>query len=290
MENFIVLAFTLSVLVMTSRAQNDFHDYTVDRLGGTVELRCNDTVPPHVYPNNSYTKSWMLPNLTILYEQNNAKYQVSNLSLVVKDVYQPDFGLYHCMLWTPDNKYFLVRLGLNAEGPYHENLWLKYDMNTYIALGAAGGFLVLTLALIIIYRFRYIPPKGSDDDSSSKSGSDNKGFEVQKEPSLRRDSDDGRRNVANKKSVDDDEKSDGAGVSHHDNPTFSTDYEVPVVTGTIRQYENHIDHSDNEIPKDHSHHMDDSDCEDRKDHDDQKDTARNKDGDGSDSDSSETSL
>jgi len=150
------------VYVMTAVvAQDFFHDYKIDRLGGSVEMHCNNTSEQSMErPNNSIPVSWMLrnPKLKII-DTSIERFELTNdmWTLVVSDIVQADLGQYHCMLMDEDQNYYLVTVGINVKGPYFTNMWDKYWMNTIIAFASMIGFLLLACLAFILYRHRYIP-------------------------------------------------------------------------------------------------------------------------------------
>ena len=54
--------------------------------------------------------------------------------MTIFQVNKQDFGIYHSMMKTPEDKWYLIKLGLNVRGPYYKDLWEKYKMNTIIGL------------------------------------------------------------------------------------------------------------------------------------------------------------
>jgi len=116
----------------------------------------------------------MLPNLTVLYTS-NGRFEITDdkLALTVHNVTVDDIGQYHCMLMLPGVQEwagcYLARLGLNAQGPYFEDLWDKYELNTIIGLASGFGFLAAAVATMLIYHFRYIDEQDETKSSSAKS-------------------------------------------------------------------------------------------------------------------------
>jgi len=149
-----ILSFFL-LLVCNVAAQDSFVDTTIDRLGTTQRLHCSNVSESLIYPNDSIPNAWMLPDLSVL-TMPGGKHDFENekWTLIVRNVSQNDLGLYHCMMITPSQDWFLVRLGLNANGPYYENQWEIYELNTIIGLCAAGGFMLIVLAIYLAYRLK----------------------------------------------------------------------------------------------------------------------------------------
>jgi len=142
-------------------SQDDFLDTKIDGLGSNSILHCTNFTSNKAYPNDSLPEAWMLPDFTILYNVTGGpgdrfRMEDNGWSLSISSVEASDIGLYHCMMKTPADEWFLVKLGLNAKGPYYEDLWEKYKLNTIIGLSAAGGFLLL-VGLVYLAQ-RYLPP------------------------------------------------------------------------------------------------------------------------------------
>ena len=155
---------------------DDWEDYynfpviEVDQVGYNITLNCNDST----YPNNSYPVAWILPTFEILENgTSNNKYEMSAdaMELTIFDTGTDDFGLYHCMMRYPDEdnsieEWYLVKIGINTQGPYFEDLWEKYQTNTYIGIVAFFGFLFVCLCIWLIWHFRYIPPQEAFDETT----------------------------------------------------------------------------------------------------------------------------
>jgi len=153
---------------LCSARRDDLTDYTVYQLGVTTTLWCNESVQykeniGNDWPNGTLPESWMLPNLTIIYVSTD-RFEItdSKWALTVNNITINDLGQYHCMLRANDT-WLLARLGLNAQGPYFEDLWNKYELNTIIGLSSGFGFLALAIATMLVYHFRYISPLDEDD-------------------------------------------------------------------------------------------------------------------------------
>lgn len=153
--------------------RDDLTDYKVNRLGVSQTLWCNESVQYYEAPNDTVPISWMLPNLTVL-ASSAGKFSISDdsWSLQVNNITRDDLGQYHCMLRIKYNEtelsdWYLARLGLNAQGPYFEDLWDKYETNTIIGIAAGFGFLALALGAMLVWHFRYIPPPEEEDDKQN---------------------------------------------------------------------------------------------------------------------------
>jgi hypothetical protein len=163
---FLLLLLTLMSSPIPSEGEREFYDVQILDLGQTAQLYCNESKEYPNAPNMSQPIAWMLPNLTIL-DQSKDRFQLTmdNLTLEVVNVTKEDLGLYHCMLTAENVTWYLCRAGLNAGGPYFEDLWAKYDLNTIIGISAFFGFLALAIATWLLYHFRYIDPDKVERES-----------------------------------------------------------------------------------------------------------------------------
>jgi hypothetical protein len=172
---FALLVAAAVCLSFCSARRDDLFDYKISELGGTVMMRCNDSVQYRDAPNDTWPWSWMLPNLTVL-ESSWGRFEItdSRWSFTVHNVTIDDLGQYHCMMRIYVNEtptdWYLGRLGLNAQGPYFQDLWDKYELNTIIGLSSGFGFLALAIGTMLVYHFRYISPPDEEDESKSSSG------------------------------------------------------------------------------------------------------------------------
>jgi hypothetical protein len=170
------VAFCLLVLPsFISGKRDDLTDYKIKKLGESATLWCNESVQiSDAPPNDTFIPvSWMLPNLTVL-SASSGKFNVSEdkWSLHVNDVTRAEIGQYHCMLRRMLNEtyftgWYLARLGLNAQGPYFEDLWDKYETNTIIGISAGFGFLALAIGAMLVWHFRYESPPDDEDDKQT---------------------------------------------------------------------------------------------------------------------------
>lgn len=153
MQKFHILVVIVVSFAWFSTCQDEFYDTVISDIGTTDRLYCGNVTEDFTYPNDSIPEAWMLPNLTVL-EDGRGKYQLEDnkWTLRIENIQASDLGLYHCMMKTPESEWFLVRLGLNARGPYYANLWDEYELNTIIGLSAAGGFLVIVGVFYLIDR------------------------------------------------------------------------------------------------------------------------------------------
>lgn len=167
MKHSVVIAATLLLVAIfvgdVAHAQDEFYDAKIESEYTDVSLYCSNTT--YLPVNDSNPVSWMLPDLTVIYHS-TGRFNITNdnWTLTIRSATKDDLGQYHCLLPVAGGSdFYLVRLGLNAEGPYFQDLWEKYMWNTIIALSASGGFALLSLCLYLIDRFRYREPKRDED-------------------------------------------------------------------------------------------------------------------------------
>lgn len=180
---YVTLAILLNVAMQTylcrAADNEDFADFKIQELGETATLYCNSTesIQARAIPQLYEPVAWILPNLSRVDENvTDQKFGLreNNWALVINDTLLEDLGVYHCMLLnnSQNGNYYLVKVGLNAEGPYFFDMWEKYMWPTIIGICSFFGFLLLAAIAILIYHFRYIPPKedsDSDDERESES-------------------------------------------------------------------------------------------------------------------------
>ena len=182
------VSLVLLSLIVLCQTQ-DYEDWIrkTDELGTTLSFPCQD-YPNHPRPNDgdppidqdATIESWMLPNLTIIdcgYDAGNIRVSDNCSELFVSDIARTDLGLYHCLLRQANNDLFMVKWGLNARGPYFEDLWEKYQTNFVISVSAAGGFTLLVLATCLIYQYRYVDPEEYTDSTGNGSKNVNNGWQ-----------------------------------------------------------------------------------------------------------------
>ena len=127
--------------------------------GNSVSFYCNTSLQSNQPPNGSLPEKWMFNDLTNAPSgYNGTKREISNdgYTMTILNVSTSDFGIYHCMMMTEEMEWYLIKLGLNVRGPYYEDLWEKYRMNTIIGLSACLGFMLIAIVIIVIYKNRYI--------------------------------------------------------------------------------------------------------------------------------------
>lgn len=147
----------------------EFYDEKVSSLGLTVQLYCNNSAQYRTAPRDAEPVAWLLPDLTVLYgDQGRFQLLNNNWTLKIVNVSNDHLGLYHCILRTADAKSLVLRLGLNAAGPYFEHLWDKYTPNTVVGFSASSSFLLIAVAVCLVYHFRY--RSGDTQQAGSTSG------------------------------------------------------------------------------------------------------------------------
>ena len=156
-----------------------------DDFGQPVTFYCNTSLESNQPPTNSTPAKWMFNDLTNMDKGcNSTKYAISEdgYTMTILSAEQSDFGIYHCMLLTPESEWYLIKLGLNVRGPYYEDLWEKYRRNFIIGISAFAIFLVTAVSIILIYKKRYI---FEEEESLAPpgvglgNGYNNKGFTIE---------------------------------------------------------------------------------------------------------------
>lgn len=146
--------------------------YEVD-YNSNVTFSCNFTLHNITYLGLQvpFRKYWVLPNATVLQDTflGDDKFSVKNspydLKLVIRNVDDPDFGVYFCIiLWNNvDYKMNAISVGLNEQGPYYKSKLEEFQRNLIIGCASAGGAALLIIIACIACRCR--KKKSSEDDS-----------------------------------------------------------------------------------------------------------------------------
>ena len=156
----IMIGCVWSLSLLCTRAE--FYDEKVWILGVSVLLHCNNSAQYLSAHDDSVPVSWMLPDRSVL-TGDYGRFQLlnGNWTLKVTNVTSDDVGVYYCLLRqlvADEVKWLVLRIGLNAAGPYFNDLWAdKYWFHTVFSLSAACGFLLITAIIYAIYHFRYQP-------------------------------------------------------------------------------------------------------------------------------------
>lgn len=152
----LVALITVCLWWLSSCARDDFYDEKVSSLGVTAQLYCNNSLQYPTAPDDALPVSWMLPNLTVLHGD-KGRFQLlnNNWTLKVLNVSIDNLGLYYCLLRSADVDWLVMRVGLNAAGPYFEDLWHKYWLNTVRGLSACFSFLLIAVVVFLVNHFCY---------------------------------------------------------------------------------------------------------------------------------------
>ncbi|KAK2160909.1 hypothetical protein LSH36_125g06000 [Paralvinella palmiformis] len=164
-------AFGCLLLAASVQGQEDYCVYepgtfitTVTEEHDCVILDCNNITMNAT----RYTfEGWILANVSLLNSSYDGdKYSVDddNWTLVIRNISHEDTGFYHCVLSSVTGERYLVRMGLNAKGPFFITGWEEYEKNTIVGLTAFGSFVVLLIIAELLWKFRY---KSDVDDGSS---------------------------------------------------------------------------------------------------------------------------
>jgi len=146
----------------TASSSSYLYDEKVSRPGLTSSLHCANSTQYPAVPGDDVVVvavSWMLPDLTVLHgDQGRFQLLDGNWTLHITNVSVDDLGVYRCLLSRVDNNsvqtWFVLRLGLNAAGPYFSDLWPKYRTQTVRGLLASCIFLLVTVMMYVAYRLR----------------------------------------------------------------------------------------------------------------------------------------
>jgi len=150
----VLVAVGLVSACLWSSACGVLYDVKVWTLGVNASLHCNDSAQYPSVPHDAVPVSWMLPNFTVLHgDRGRFKLLDSNWTLNIVDVSTSDLGEYRCLLCKEDvDVHFVLRIGLNAGGPYFHDLWQKYRSQTVAGLSASFGFLLIAVVVYVAYR------------------------------------------------------------------------------------------------------------------------------------------
>ena len=131
-----------------------------------ASLNCSD---PSVDDITKRDVHWLNPNGVILPENFTYNYftfagpgeiTVSRDHLNISKVLAEHFGVYFCVVINnEDNSAVAVKRGLNVNGPYFGDLWVKYQSNTLAGCLSVGIFLLIAVILVVIYVFRPNGPR-----------------------------------------------------------------------------------------------------------------------------------
>ena len=160
----LVALITVCLWWLSSCARDDLYGEKVWSLGVTVQLYCNNSLQYPLAPDDALPVSWMLSNMTVLHGD-KGRFQLlnNNWTLKVLNVSSDDLGLYYCLLHTADVNWLVLRVGLNAAGPYFEHLWDKYWLNTVRGLSASFSFLLIAIVVNVFLVYHFRCPSGDGD-------------------------------------------------------------------------------------------------------------------------------
>ena len=173
---FIILLVLVVALFGSTEAQGRSTPYedeesqwkvSVDELGKTAVLNCSWVKqPPDWALNSTYDGRWLLSNLTFIYGNSTTlgKHTIRENGniLEISDVQKADFGIYFCMRRRKDEQLWMVKRGLNLQGPYFENLSVKYRNNIIIGMSVFWGFLAFMAMVCGTYYFRWPKLEGKE--------------------------------------------------------------------------------------------------------------------------------
>jgi len=148
---------------------SELYNKRVSTAGVSVVLDCSYPAQYHSLPDSAEPVSWMLPDLAVLDRRHRRGHRFQVLddawSLQINSVSKNDLGLYYCLLRDDiTNSWFVLRLGLNAAGPYFDDPWHRYRSNIITGLIACLLFLLVAVTVFVVLRFRYQLPTSDADD------------------------------------------------------------------------------------------------------------------------------
>ncbi|KAK6172864.1 hypothetical protein SNE40_016437 [Patella caerulea] len=151
----------------------------------SVNLTCSEHQEDEQRPGSTKNLQWILPNGDLVDKKttnhNRVMYLQDGLLLHVKKVDDSDFGVYFCLIYTAsENKYMVVKKGINVDGPYWGDLMGKYRQG--LIIGSVAAAIVFVLMLGICYMFERHPVLVGRDskyiaDMKAPSPGFNKGIE-----------------------------------------------------------------------------------------------------------------
>jgi len=173
-----LVMITVACLWSPSRGStSSLYDEKVSSLGETASLHCsNSTSYPAVrHDDDMAPLSWMLPDLTVL-RADQGRFQLldHNWTLRVTNVTGNDLGIYRCLLGSHDDDdvqtWLVLRVGLNAGGPYFHDAWYSYRSRTVGGLSASLSFLLVSVIVYVVHRVRCDPRVVPDQSMSASAG------------------------------------------------------------------------------------------------------------------------
>ena len=152
------LLVAVIVACLWSCTRGVFYDEKVWTPGVTARLHCTNSAQYPAVPRDVVPVSWMLPDLAVLDGDQGrmGRFQLlhDNWTLKITNVSVDDLGVYRCLLRTPDYvDWFVLRVGLNAGGPYFRDTWHKYRFHAVTGLSASFGFLLIAVVVYVAYHF-----------------------------------------------------------------------------------------------------------------------------------------
>ena len=168
MDDLRMHLFTICTLLLlgSTYAANKWK-YQV-KYGNGIIFNCSE---PNT-PSGARPISWLLPNLTIVLANETLptgqpiKILDDGWRFQITNVTEKANGLYHCItqyetMDTNNNTHkhwFMIKRGLNIDGPYFGDLSKLYRSNIIYGFVAMGSFLVFITVIILVYTYRWQQP------------------------------------------------------------------------------------------------------------------------------------
>ncbi|VDI11075.1 Hypothetical predicted protein [Mytilus galloprovincialis] len=142
-----------------------------------VTLECQDNAvnATKIDPSNIHTRQWIFPSGKTYDNDNNSpicrrekcwEMDASGFNVTIKRINDEDFGVYYCVIVMTDKSIYLIRKGLNVDGPYYGDLLAKYTENAKIGGIAAAVLFVLLGGSCFLWTCRYNKRKNIKSDSN----------------------------------------------------------------------------------------------------------------------------
>ena len=150
-----IIFLLLSMTLHASLAEEYQLEYYTE-----LTLSC-DVTEYNFTHSNPASKYWLLPdgNLTRETDDNNKRMVVgkdmTNFTLTLKRLDDPDFGWYYCIIVWNDNSVSHIRHGVNIDGAFYGDLLDRYRHNAMIGGIAAAILFVILAGSCIVWHCRY---------------------------------------------------------------------------------------------------------------------------------------
>lgn len=130
----------------------------------TLECKDSDVNATKIDLSNIHTRQWIFPSGKTYVDDNTApicrrekcwEMDSSGFNVTIKRINDEDFGVYYCVIVMKNNSIYIIRKGLNVDGPYYGDLLAKYTENAKIGGIAAAVLFVLLGGSCFLWTCRY---------------------------------------------------------------------------------------------------------------------------------------